>query len=331
MARLPYARQRPTGVRGGASARTGLRSVGGGAGLAFILLFLLMIGNPGDARAGKNAGGVLILHCNPTLQYTADGNYDGYSDLRDAKNAITQVAGDGNPIVYFVIAAFDDFASPAIKGLSFGIDMSSPAVEPVAWGVCGAFSSDDYFEISDDGWPRANTGTSVSWISGPRRQRLSEIYWLARYAYAGQTVKLIPHPHQTHIFVDDQVPPERDDIEDYGMVGFGVKGYNPMGLDDATGGCCGTSGQCIVQTKAGCGLYAGYIFQGDNTSCSPNPCTPGVGACCIRVECRITQWDECLEAGGLPMGEGVGCDPTPCDFSRVETTWGALKSTYRGW
>jgi hypothetical protein len=85
---------------------------------------------------------------------------------------------------------------------------------------------------------------------------------------------------------------------------------------------------CILQTEAGCQTHSGYNYLGDNTFCSPNPCSPGVAACCIRTECRLLLWDECQDARGLFMF-GAGCNPTPCDFARVETTWGALKSTYR--
>jgi hypothetical protein len=293
-----------------------------------IALTLLLAASP--AAAGPNAGGYLILHCNETLQYSGGNeDFNGYADLYDAKDAVTQVSGDGQGVVYFVLAAFDDFAMPRVKGLSFGIELSSPSIEPVIYGHSG--SDAEITEIHTDTWPSSGSGTGITWTD-PLTRRVNEIYWFGGYAYAGQTVKLVPHPSFTPtVFVDDSNPREEDEIRGYGMLGFGVKGYNPLSGEVATGACCSGSGRCILQTETGCQTHPGYNFLGDNTFCSPNPCTPGVGACCIRAECRMLQWDECLDVRGLFQGEGLGCEPTPCDFTRVETTWGTLKSTYRGY
>lgn len=277
-----------------------------------------------SAFAGANRGGVLILHCNQSLQFTTGGDFNGYADLYDAKNAVTQVPGDAQGVVYFVLAAFDDFAMPRIKGITFGIELSSATVTPIDFGPSG----DVPFEVRDNGWPSSGSGTGIAW-SEPLNRRINEIYWFCGYAYPGQTVKLIRDPLRRGDFADDSFPWEEDEIAGFGMLGFGVKGFNPLSDGAATGACCSGSGRCILQTETGCQAWSGYNYSGDNTICSPNPCTPGVGACCIRAECRMLQWDECLDARGIFMGEGVGCNPTPCDFTRVETTWGSLKATYR--
>lgn len=298
------------------------------AAVSTMVLFLAVFVPARTALAGANERGMLILHCNQTLEFTTDGDFNGYSDLYDAKNAVTQVPGDGEGVVYFVLASFDDFAMPQIKGIDFGIELSSNTVMPTLWGPSGW----DFFEVpSSDFWPASGTGTGIMWLE-PLNRRLNEIYWFVGYAYAGQTVKVTKHPLFGGNFVDAAIPHEKDEIEAYGMLGFGVKGFNPRNEElSANGACCSGSGRCVLQTEDGCRLYPGYNYQGDNTFCSPNPCTPGVGGCCIRAECRMLQWDECVDVRGIFMGEGVGCEPTPCDFSRVETTWGILKSTYRGW
>jgi len=178
------------------------------------------------------------------------------------------------------------------------------------------------------GWPASGGRVAMTWKDDEvLTRRINEIYWFCGYAYAGQTVKLVKTPN--YPMADDAFPSETDEIAGCGMLGFGVKGFNPVGGEVATGACCSGSGRCFLRTETGCQAWSGYNYAGDNTICSPNPCTPGVGACCIRAECRMLQWDECLDAHGLFQSEGVGCTPTPCDFTRVETTWGALKSTYR--
>ena len=276
------------------------------------------------AFAGPNAGGVLLLHCNQTLQFSTGGDFSEYAELYDAKNAVTQVPGDGQGVVYYVIAAFDDFAMPRLKTTSFGIELSSPEFEPVLWGVTGETN----VVLTVGSWPSSGSGIAISWTE-PFNRRINEICWFCGYAGAGQTVKLVRCPGQPGTLDDDSFPAEVDEIAGYGMLGFGVSGFNPLSDGAATGACCSGSGRCILQTESGCQAWSGYNYTGDNTICSPNPCTPGVGACCIRAECRMLLWDECLDARGLFQSEGVGCNPTPCDFARVETTWGALKSTYR--
>ena len=115
------------------------------------------------ATAGPNSGVKLILHYNPSLTYTSDGAqyWDGYSELSDCKNASTQVTvSDGQAVIFFVLAAFDNFASPRIKACSFGISYSSPMVAPIADGPLGG----DTFTVPDNGWPMSGSGIGISWI-----------------------------------------------------------------------------------------------------------------------------------------------------------------------
>ena len=290
--------------------------------ISVFALTLFMATQP--AFAGPNEGGMLLLHCNETLQFSADGDFSGYAQLYDAKDAVTQVPGDEQGVVYFVLASFDDYAMPRLKAIAFGIELSSPGVEPIRYGP----SRPPSITIPIGPWPSSGSGIAMTWPDDSVfDRRLNEIYWFCGYAYAGQTVKLVKLPDKP--MVDDSFPPEADEIAGCGILGFGVSGFNPRSDGEATGACCSGSGRCMLRTETGCQALSGYNYTGDNTTCSPNPCTPGVGACCIRAECRMLLWDECLDARGLFQSEGVGCDPTPCDFTRVETTWGALKSTYR--
>lgn len=292
--------------------------------VSLCVLVLTSILTAGPGVAGPNENGVLILHCNPALEGTSDGDFSGRSDLYEGKNAVTQVAGDGQRVVYFVIAAFDDFAMPRLKSYAFGIELSSSTAEPFRFGPTG----DGIFELRVGAWPSSGSGTAIT-VTEPFTRRVNEVYWFCGYAYAGQTVKLVKCPGQaTAIMSSDAFPAEEDEVAGWGKLGFGVAGYNPLSDGMATGACCSTSGRCVLQTEAGCTSRTGYTYSGDLTICSPNPCTPGVGACCLRAECRMLQWDECAVGDGIFM-YGTGCSPSPCDFTRVGTTWGVLKSTYR--
>ncbi|MFQ5430658.1 MAG: proprotein convertase P-domain-containing protein [Phycisphaerae bacterium] len=45
------------------------------------------------------------------------------------------------------------------------------------------------------------------------------------------------------------------------------------GAVQCVGACCLVDGTCQVLTQADCGLNPGAIYQGDETTCTPNPCT----------------------------------------------------------
>ncbi len=89
------------------------------------------------------------------------------------------------------------------------------------------------------------------------------------------------------------------------------------------GACCAPDGTCSVTTKAAC--EASVVdtipgsYQGDGTSCTPNPC--GEGACCYASSgsCYIQTEAWCVDdcggtcEGGIYQGLGTSCDPNPCD------------------
>lgn len=275
--------------------------------------------------AGANEGGMLILHANPSLVFTTGFDYTGYSELYNCEDAVTRIDnidGEVLEIVYFVIAAFDGFAWPRIRAVSFGIRHSSPLVEPFAWGT----RAQGYFDYP--GWPADGTGIAIIW-GEPLTSQINEVCWFACYSYAGNVTEIANHPSQGWpAFGDDSVPAVIDPVERLGKLGFGRDGFNPCGGSMVTGACCTPEGRCIVQTRSTCEAF-GYTYHGDNTVCWPNPCVPGEGACCLGIHCRLLKWNECLDAGGVFMGEGVSCIPSPCEFSQVETSWSRLKTIYR--
>ncbi len=88
-------------------------------------------------------------------------------------------------------------------------------------------------------------------------------------------------------------------------------GCETIGGDEHFGACCFNDGSCQTRLAASCG-GAGGAYQGDGTSCDPNPCPPA-GACC-RPDgtCYMMMTELCAIQGGTPMGDGTTCDPNPC-------------------
>lgn len=243
------------------------------------------------ASAGPHAYGVLVPHLNPTIEfsYTSGVDYQGFSDLRDCEDAISE--GQVLPEqaqVWFVLASFADSPGPVdLGGVDFGLgSFDGGRIAFAAYGPC----NDGYLEIPDDGWPGPNRGTALIFDIDdiPHRSELEEIYWFATYVYAEVLVPFSVNPTtDMGVFGSQDIPPQTDEIWDFGEMGFGRSGYNP---------------------------------------CAPFILT---GACCLGEECQITTRDECEAREGRYKGDNRPCFPNPCREETVETSWGRLKDIYR--
>lgn len=81
----------------------------------------------------------------------------------------------------------------------------------------------------------------------------------------------------------------------------------------AEGACCLRSGACLIDTPSGCAQRPGAVYQGDGTTCDPNPCPQPVGACCFADgHCEEITGADCGAAGGNYEGNFTLCDPNPC-------------------
>ncbi len=80
----------------------------------------------------------------------------------------------------------------------------------------------------------------------------------------------------------------------------------------ALGACCETGGNCYVTSMSICDL-AGDTYDGDGTSCSPNPCTTVMGACCHNDgSCTSESESNCALAGGTYQGDLSVCTNGLC-------------------
>jgi len=92
----------------------------------------------------------------------------------------------------------------------------------------------------------------------------------------------------------------------------------------AFGACCDPlTGFCSILSAAECQAKGGN-YQGDGTSCSPNPCPPPTltGACCVpgTTACLTTTAAGCNLVGGVYQGDGSPCVPNPCDCCGTDGT-----------
>ena len=271
--------------------------------LAVTFLFLPVI-----SLAGPNAGGVLVMHAT-TLEYTSDVDYAGmsgvacgqdgpsfpaiqecppYDPIGGADPCIPEAANptstmlDDVPHVWYIMAAFPPAAfplgsCPRLKTMGFRLRYDPTKVAVVANGA------DDYeislqlplpSDVDQSGFPSNRSGMALSFWDA-RTSRLQEIWWFAGYSYSGAqeatfAVEVL-EGEGNGSFVDDSFPSHLDEIAGFGVLGLGgATGYNPAWW--ATGACCHPDETCTLTVQTAC--PAGGAWQGANTFCAPNPCTP---------------------------------------------------------
>ncbi|MHC5016837.1 MAG: multicopper oxidase domain-containing protein [Planctomycetota bacterium] len=86
--------------------------------------------------------------------------------------------------------------------------------------------------------------------------------------------------------------------------------YTPLVI---SGGCC-QGAICTIETPADCTTLGG-VYQGDGTSCSPNPCVEPFGACCAsNGTCTEDTQSTCEGGGGMFQGDGSTCGTVECEI-----------------
>lgn len=184
-----------------------------------------------NASAGPNVDGRLILHANESLVYSAGADYCGQSDLTACSTAVVTLAATGSTQVLHALAAFTDSLDDRLAGLTFGIQYDDLELSVDAFASCGSF------ELPNDDWPNAGSGTAITW-STPRSGRLIECYWFAVYSTtdASSAFALTPHPAQGGFFADPSTPAVVDSIASFGSIGFGIPGTDPCPPPESIGG-----------------------------------------------------------------------------------------------
>ncbi len=98
--------------------------------------------------------------------------------------------------------------------------------------------------------------------------------------------------------------------------------FKEQGPPPPTGACCFADGYCQILTVSGCAGLGG-TYQGDNTTCDPNPCPPPLmGACCFPTNgCLELTQSFCTANGGTYQGNDTVCWPSPCQPGPPPGEW----------
>ncbi|MBU1700161.1 MAG: T9SS type A sorting domain-containing protein [Candidatus Eisenbacteria bacterium] len=188
----------------------------------------------GSSVAGPNAGGVLVVHHDPELVYTA-GVCDSLVVPSDCTELNPTAAADGSPQLWFVLAAFPDSLANRFSTVVFGLgDYDDTDLVIGAAGPCATFGTP--LEIPSPGWPGPNSGTAVSWAPACGSGGLVPVYWFVTYAYAQGSIPLGDYyPNQSSAFVSCGSLPEEDTVSAFATMGFGTPGENQCPIAEGQG------------------------------------------------------------------------------------------------
>jgi hypothetical protein len=188
--------------------------------LAVPILWVLQ-GLVWPALAGPNAGGVLLVHCNPAMEVPGEATFvDG--ELAACDSAVVQAPADST-VLWFIYAAFPSGSSPRLKVVTFGCQFDADSVG-ILWAAPRPGSSELRYEPTAY-WPYPGSGTMMGFTEA-LTDSVDEIYAFAGYGPTGETFSVVAHPDsvQGGRFADDGTPSELDAIADFGSLGFGVAG-----------------------------------------------------------------------------------------------------------
>jgi hypothetical protein len=273
--------------------------------------------------AGPNAGGVLWVH-DTGLIYSTDppgppvspaptdcSGVDNQQDLQEIK------------AVWKVYAAFPAGGRPRLKGVSWGLAISSVGGGYVSidLGGCGLPNADGPgtdLAGTRGGWPSTDGGMIEQFFpTGPRTTTVVELYYFSGYGYGGlsrtpQSFGTVPYADAANrFFTDDATPHNADPIMGYGSLGFGQAGTTPCPTRNPNAVCCDPAGTCIVTTVNNCS--APDVWRPEWLTCDANPCPPPTGACCYEGGlCEVTVETRCPEDSGTYRGDLTVCVPNPC-------------------
>ncbi|MBU1701057.1 MAG: hypothetical protein KJ970_20395 [Candidatus Eisenbacteria bacterium] len=197
---------------------------------AFIIIFSAFLAT--SSSAGPNEGSVLAVH---TDSRVVDTGGDPFRALQIPSHcdelSPTGTSGGSNIQWFIVLAVFPDGSSPEYNTCVFGLGPYDPAGTYVA--AFGPFvpPGSAILEIPSDGWPLPNTGTAVSYApSCADDGAIQPLYYFGIYAYGDGTIGLGEHPVHGGVFVECGAAHATDEIEEYGVMGFGsAAGKNPCG------------------------------------------------------------------------------------------------------
>ena len=275
--------------------------------LLFALALVGAIATP--SQAGRNAGGMMLVHTDNSLIYTLTDDYclsTTPDHCVDYVNTSTKTVEEVT--VIWLMAAFVANASPGVTTLQFGIHHNLPVNQGYfdRYSACGP----GLIELPDQGWPEVNVCGNLVAYSTAVYDHSFPFYWFAVWHDDDTNffgTRTYPGTNEAK-FVDDGNPPIEDLCYNFATLRWGLPGEMGCVPDHfGYGACCFPNGSCSMLLETECQ----GMFMGDNTSCEPNPCLQPEACCLPDGTCQVQPPPICEQMGGVPYGP-IGCDPNPC-------------------
>lgn len=301
---------------------------------------------------GKNGGGALYIHFDPSIQFIPDdvpaATY--FNQFTDACPAIDPLNcelayltdchygadfdPDLNPLfptpryIAWVCAVFPESTCVELSEVTFKIGEITGTVDMFAWATFHpeAGSGGLAYGVTTGNFPH-DTGSEVTlYFDPPLTSHAVPLCYFAGAPIPNGTTALDgpitfkdAAGHETEHIYDPECPYA---TAFWLMPGGG--GCNPsLGDDPYMHACCLEDGDlgCVMMSEEDCAQYGG-VFLTDYDTCDPNPCNEGpIAACCYEdpqypqgiTACVLVNEIECQVMDGVFHLEWESCDPNPCN------------------
>ncbi|MCK4412540.1 MAG: hypothetical protein KAY32_03245 [Candidatus Eisenbacteria sp.] len=214
------------------------------------------------------AGGALIVHHPPDIEYSAENWCALYSEygIASSDEQNTRIEISGMTSIWYVIAAWD--GDKTWCGVEFGFDGYDPAAYYfIDSGPC----LENCIEIPSSGWPGPNEGTAIVRTDTCWEGNWLPVYWFGGYAYYEGLICLCEDPTTGFTgFGNCLAPAETWAPYEVGCMGIGRNGVpaSPASL----AACCNLeTNECLILHEESCDAIGGTWLP-EEPSCDPNPC-----------------------------------------------------------
>ena len=312
--------------------------------LSVIALLALLAPNVAWSM-GKNGGGALYIHFDPTINFIPDDvpasvYFNQFSDAcpaidpADCELAYQTACHYGadcdpdlNPMfptpryIKWICAVFPETTCVEIAEIFFEQGPITGTVDMFAWGTYHpeAGAAGTAYGITSGDFPHTWGTNCHLFFDPPLTGHVVPICYIAGAPAPNGTTSIDLDP----VWFKDAAGNQTFHVDDPDCpraTGFwlipGGGGCNPsLGDDPYMHVCCFFSGHCEISNEEDCALSGGEWYP-EWDSCDPNPCETPVRACCTGPEqqwvCTEVTEEECNAGGGQWFASYEFCDPDPC-------------------
>ncbi len=194
-----------------------------------------------------------------------------------------------------------------------------PTTDDATWKhtFCVNANSDGFCDPASQFWPIPGGDYALTASATRAVGPIGSYTWGSTSGMVGDVQTWLDNPSQNHGWIVVGTESQVQTTKRFGTRENGTSSNRPRLVvnytpQTVTGACCDGS-TCTVVAAGTC--LPPNIYQGNGTTCSPNPCVVLTGACCANNgTCTEVTGSSCQTSGGSYVGDNTTCATTECSI-----------------